>query len=158
MPTLQEDYNTCLFHAATALGRSLTKLADEHFKPVGITPTMGFLLMTANTAPGILITDLALVHQLDTSTVSRALDKLAFLDLIKREGHRKNVRIFITPKGALKEADARGAWSKIREEYALILSAPEARELADRSSRADGMLRSAKPKRRASARKAHSPR
>ncbi len=150
MPTLQDSYNTCLFHAATALGRSLTKLADEQFAPLELTSTMAFLLMTAKTAPGVLINDLARVHQLDVSTVSRALDKLAFARLIQREGVKKNIRVFITPLGEKKEADARGAWDKLRQTYSLILTEPGARDLADRAARADGQLRAANPKRRAS--------
>lgn len=150
MLTIQEDYNTCLFHAATALGRSLTKLADEHFAPLELTSTMAFILMTAKTAPGILINDLARVHQLDVSTVSRALDKLAFVRLIQREGVKKNIRIFITPLGEKKEADARGAWAKLRQAYSLILTEPGARDLADRTASADGQLRLANPKRRSS--------
>lgn len=148
MSTIQDSYNTCLFHAATALGRSLTKLADEHFAPLEVTPTMAFILMTARTAPGILITDLARVHQLDVSTISRALDKLELVQFIQREGAKKNIRIFITPKGERKEADAQSAWTKLRQAYALILSEPAARDLADRTAAADGLLRAAAPKRR----------
>lgn len=148
MATLQDTYNSCLFHTATALGRSLIKLADQQFAPIGLTSSMGFILMTAKTASGILIADLALVHQLDISTVSRALDKLAQAELIKREGQRKNIRIFITPKGELKEADARSAWAKVQQAYASVLSAPGALDLAHRVSEADAKLRAAHPKRR----------
>ena len=154
MPTLQDSYNTCLFHAATALGRSLAKLADEQFAPLELTSTMAFILMTAKTAPGILINDLARVHQLDVSTVSRALDKLAFARFIQREGNKKNIRVFITPLGERKEADARSAWDKLRQTYSLILTEPGARDLADRAARADGQLRVANPKRRAAKAKA----
>ena len=143
MPTLQASYDTCLFHAASALARSLTRLADEHFKPLEITSTMGFLLMTAHEAPGILISDLALVHHLDVSTISRALDKLEAGEFVKREGTHKNIRVFITPAGARKEADARSAWNKLRQAYGLILTAPGALDLAARAAEADTQLRSA---------------
>jgi MarR family transcriptional regulator, organic hydroperoxide resistance regulator len=154
MATLQDSYNTCLYHAATALGRSLTKLADEQFAPIELTSTMAFILMTSKTAPGILINDLARVHQLDVSTVSRALDKLAFARFIQREGLKKNIRVFITPLGEKKEADARSAWDKLRQAYALILTEPGARDLADRTAQADARLRIANPKRRGSKRPA----
>lgn len=143
MPTLQATYNTCLFHAASALARSLTRLADEHFKPLEITSTMGFILMTAQEAPGILISDLALVHHLDVSTISRALDKLETAQFVKREGTHKNIRVFITPTGARKEADARSAWNKLRQAYGLILTAPGALDLAGRAAEADVQLRTA---------------
>ncbi|HMW96331.1 MAG TPA: MarR family transcriptional regulator [Flavobacteriales bacterium] len=150
-PTLQEEYNTCLFHAATALGRSLTALAEEQFGPLELTPTMAFILMTTRTAPGILSTDLARVHQLDVSTISRAVDKLVHERFVQREGTRKNIRIFITPLGEKKEADARAAWAKLRQAYGLVLTDPGARDLADHIARSDGRLREARPRKRRTA-------
>lgn len=148
MPTLQETYNTCLFHSTTALSRTLTRMAEEQFGPLGLTPTMGFILITARAAPGILISDLALVHQLDVSTISRALDKLVAAQFALREGAHKNIRVFVTPKGERKEAEAQSAWNKLQQAYTLILSEPEARKLAGEVTAALIPLRTAttKPK------------
>ena len=141
MATLQEEYNACLFHSASALGRSLTMLADRHFRPAGITPTMGFILMIAKKAPGIKITDLALVHQLDASTISRTLDKMTALELVQREGQGREMRVFNTPKGMKKEAEAESAWGKLRVAYSLLLGEGDAKALAATTSNADGLLR-----------------
>lgn len=142
MPDLQSHYNSCLYHAGAALGRSLTRMAEAHFRHIEITPTMGFILMTAREAPGINVTDLAYVHQLDASTISRTLDKLATESLIVRNGQDRIVEVFLTMEGARKAAEATSAWEKLRIAYSLLLGEGEARSLAEQAALADGILRS----------------
>ncbi len=141
MNDLKSEYNQCLYHTSVAMGRSLTRLADEHFKPLEITPTMGFVLMTAKTAPGVIIRDLALVHQLDMSTISRTIDKMVAKGLVTRQGQGREMRIFNTQKGMRKEAEARGAWDKLKLAYRTLLTEGRSRHLAEQVMEADGMLR-----------------
>ena len=141
MADLRDQYNTCLYNAGAALGRSLTRLAEAHFRPIEITPTMGFVLMSAKTAPGINITDLAYIHQLDPSTISRTLDKLASESLIVRNAQERIVEVFLTPEGKLKAAEATGAWEKLRIAYTVLLGDGESRSLAERVAKADSVLR-----------------
>ena len=141
MNDLKSEYNQCLYHSSVAMGRSFTRLADEQFKPVEITPTMGFILMTAKTAPGLIIRDLAQVHQLDMSTISRTIDKLVAKGLVTRQGQGREMRIFNTPNGMKKEAEARSAWDKLKLAYRSILTEERSRHLAEQVMEADGMLR-----------------
>ena len=141
MNDLKSEYNQCLYHTSVAMGRSLARLADEQFKPLDITPTMGFVLMTAKTAPGVIIRDLALVHQLDMSTISRTIDKMVAKDLVTRQGQGREMRIFTTQKGMRKEAEARSAWDKLKLAYGSILSEGRSRQLADQVREADSLLR-----------------
>lgn len=142
MSDLQSHYNACLFHSGAALGRSLTRMAEANFHPIQITPTMGFILMSANEAPGISITDLATVHQLDASTISRTVDKLASDQFILRSGEKRLVQVFRTPKGRRKAAEALSAWEKLRLDYSLLLGESDVKALADLVARADAVLRS----------------
>jgi len=144
MSDLKDHYNSCLFHAGAALGRSLTRMAEAHFHPIEITPTMGFILMTAKEAPGINVTDLAYVHQLDPSTISRTLDKLASNRFIVRNDHDKIVEVFLTPEGLSKAEEATSAWGKLQLAYTLLLGEGEAKNLAELNSRADAILRTNK--------------
>ncbi|MEO5584794.1 MAG: MarR family transcriptional regulator [Flavobacteriales bacterium] len=141
MSDLQSRYNSCLYHAGAALGRSLTRMAEAHFRHIEITPTMGFILMTAREAPGINVTDLAYVHQLDASTISRTLDKLATESLIIRNGQDRVVEVFLTIEGTRKAAEATSAWEKLRIAYSLLLGEGESRSLAEQAALADGILR-----------------
>lgn len=105
-------------------------MADAQFKIVELTPTQGFILITLKEAPGITISDLALVHQLDPSTVTRALDKLLVKGFIYRENMGKITRVFATDAGIRKEADAKAAWRKLRTDYGKMIGTSEARHQA----------------------------
>lgn len=141
MSDLKDHYNTCLYHAGAALGRTLSRMAEAHFHPIEITPTMGFILMTARAAPGINVKDLAYVHQLDPSTISRTIDKLAFNSFVIRNDHDKIVEVFLTPEGLHKAAEASSAWEKLRLAYMHLLGDGEAKKLAESSAQADAVLR-----------------
>jgi DNA-binding MarR family transcriptional regulator len=141
MNDLKSEYNQCLYHTSVAMGRSLTRLADEQFKPLELTPTMGFILMTAKTAPGVIIRDLAMVHQLDMSTISRTIDKMVAKGLVTRQGQGREMRIFNTQKGMRKEAEARGAWDKLKLAYRTLLTEGRSRHLAEQVMEADSILR-----------------
>jgi DNA-binding MarR family transcriptional regulator len=141
MNDLKSEYNQCLYHTSVAMGRSLTRLADEQFKPLELTPTMGFILMTAKTAPGVIIRDLAIVHQLDMSTISRTIDKMVARGLVTRQGQGREMRIFNTQKGMRKEAEARSAWDKLKLAYRTLLTEGRSRHLAEQVMEADGLLR-----------------
>jgi MarR family transcriptional regulator, organic hydroperoxide resistance regulator len=129
---LRSHYNSCLFHSSSALHRRLERLAEEQFKQVELSPTQGFILITLKKAPGITTKDLALVHQLDPSTITRMLDKLEDKGLIQRENFGRITRVFATEKGRRKEADAKAAWKRLRFDYGQLIGVEEASHLADR--------------------------
>lgn len=148
MSDLKSLYNQCLYHSTVSLGRTLTRMADEHFKPIEITPTMGFILMTAKAAPGIIINDLAMVHQLDASTISRTIDKLAAQGYVVREGQGREMRVFNTLKGLRKEVEAQSAWSKLQLAYRTLMTEGRSLHLAEQVTDADRLLRAALPTKR----------
>lgn len=117
MATIKDLFNSCLFHSSAALARQLNRLANEQFLAFDLSPTQGFILITAHKAPGISVTDLAAVLSLDQSTVTKAREKMALKGLIQREPIGKHVRIFLTGEGEKREADAKAAWKKLRSLY-----------------------------------------
>lgn len=141
MTDLQTHFHTCLFHASAALGRSLMRMAEEHFERAGLTPTMAFILLATKQAQGISLAELAMVHRLDRSTISRAVDKLSKEGFVDQEMEGRETRVFITPKGTKKAADAMAAWRKLQLNYDLILGRGEAGSLAERIAHADDALR-----------------
>lgn len=140
MIDIRSSYNTCLYHSSAALHRTLARIALEHFRPLDISPTQGFILMTLKSAPGIIVRDLALVHQLDATTISRTLDSMEAKRLVKRDGTGREVRVFITTKGLTLETDAQAAWQRLRLRYNDLLGEPQAHEMADSLARSKGIL------------------
>ena len=116
------------------------RMAEEQFKQVELSPTQGFILIAVKKAPGITIGDLAIVHQMDPSTITRMLDQLAAAGLIQREIFGRITRIFVTDKGKRKEADAKASWKKLRHQYGQFIGDEEAAFLADRVAKAISLL------------------
>jgi DNA-binding MarR family transcriptional regulator len=131
MAHLKDQFNQCLFFASAATARALARIADVHFKAFDLSPTQGFILISIREAPGINVSDLALVLALDASTVTKTLEKMAFKELVQRETINKNVRIFLTGKGEEREADARAAWKKTRLAYTKLVGETEVRKLCE---------------------------
>lgn len=111
-------------------------MAEKHFKKVGLTPMQGFILMTIKKAPGIMISDLALVHQVVNSTITRMISALEAQGLVHKEEMGKVIRVFSTPEGDRKEADAKAAWKKLQFEYKQLIGKEEAQQLSDRITEA----------------------
>jgi DNA-binding MarR family transcriptional regulator len=130
MTDLQAELNQCLFHASSALHRWLGKLAEEQFKAVELTPTQGFILIVLKQAPGATISDLARVLQLDSTTVTKTLDRMKDKGLVLRENNGRTVEVFATDHGIKKEADAMAAWKKLKLGYGKITGAAHARAVA----------------------------
>ncbi len=131
MSDLQTEFNQCLFHSSSALHRWLERIAEKHFKKVGLTPTQGFILMTLKEAPGITVTDLATVHQVVPSTITRMLNSLGSSELIHREQMGRITRVFATSEGQRKEVDARAAWKKLQHQYKDLIGAIESKRLSE---------------------------
>jgi DNA-binding MarR family transcriptional regulator len=134
MATLQDEYNTCIYHVASALHRWLERLAQKHFSKVGLSPIEGFLLMTVQEAPGIMISDLAKVHQVVSSHITRMVSRSKSKGLMHIEKEGRVTTVFLTKKGLKKEAEARTAWKKLKLEYQEVIGREEVMELAHRLS------------------------
>ena len=64
-------------------------MAEEEFKPTGVAPSYGFVLMSVNQQPGITAGEIAGVMQLQPSTVTRLVDKLEEGRYLRRQSEGK---------------------------------------------------------------------
>lgn len=106
-------YQDCLLFTTNAFARLLNKIAEPFFSEVGLTTTHAFILMTVADRPGITVTDLAAVVLLDSTTVTRALDKMERNGLVFRNSRGNRVEIFPSVDGLRRVNDARAAWGKV---------------------------------------------
>ena len=99
MKTSESRYCKCMYFSTHALARKIEKLAVESWKPVNLSPSHGYLLMTVIEEPGIQPGTLADEMQLKPSTITRLIEKLEEKKLVVRTSEGKMTNVYPTPKG-----------------------------------------------------------
>lgn len=111
----------CLFFTANSLSRVITKMGEEEFATVGMTPSYAFILSIVVDTPGVPQKELAAQLHMAPSTVSRFVDALVAKGFITKKLEGRNTFIFPTDSGeALKPAIGK-AWFSLYERYSNIL-------------------------------------
>src|SRR5215207_3420539 len=84
MKSSESKFKNCLYFTSNALARKVEKMAIESWKPVGLSPSHGYLLMLVNQEPGLQPGSIADHLQLTPSTVTRLVEKLEEKKLVVR--------------------------------------------------------------------------
>jgi MarR family transcriptional regulator, organic hydroperoxide resistance regulator len=98
MNTSDSRFSQCLYFSSNSFARKIEKLAQESWKPVGISPSHGYLLMAVVDEPGIQPGLLAEHLQLQPSTITRLIEKLEEKKLVVRTTEGKITNVYPTPK------------------------------------------------------------
>jgi DNA-binding MarR family transcriptional regulator len=98
MKTSCSQFAQCLYFMSGALARKVEKLAQESWKPVGLSPSHAYLLLAVLQEPGIKPGTLAEQLQLQPSTITRLMQKLEEKKLIVRTSEGKITNVYPTPK------------------------------------------------------------
>lgn len=111
----------CLFFTANALARTITRMGEESFAAVGMTPSYAFLLTLTFEQPGITQKELAARLQLAPSTVSRFVEALEHKGYVAREVRGRETCVFPTESGLALRPSIRVAWHGLYERYSSVL-------------------------------------
>ena len=113
--------HNCLYFTANSLARVITRMADDEFRPTGLSPSHAFLMMLVNDNPGIGQKELCKQLHLAPSTVTRFVDALVYKGFITRQTDGKASRVYATKEGANLRQPIEDAWKSLHQHYAKVL-------------------------------------
>lgn len=111
----------CLFYTANSLARDITRMGEEEFASIGMTPSYAFLMLLAIDAPGISQKEISVGMNMAPSTVSRFVDALVKRKLLQKDVQGRITYIHPTEKGIQLHDSIREVWSNLYERYSAIL-------------------------------------
>ena len=94
----KQNSENCLYHSINALSRVITRIAEEEFNSVKLSPSAVFILCEVNSTSGISIGAVSKILQLSPSTLTRLVEGLEEKDLIKRIQKGKFTELHPTKK------------------------------------------------------------
>ncbi len=121
----------CLYFTSNALARKLTKLAEEAFIPLGLSPSYAFLILLVYENPGITPSALSVELNLDPSTITRLADKMILRSLIKKEKNGKTMHFQPTESLTNLLPELEKCWFDLKDSYDNILGVNAANILVD---------------------------
>ncbi|WP_086934128.1 MarR family winged helix-turn-helix transcriptional regulator [Agarilytica rhodophyticola] len=92
-------FDGCIYFNIATVNRQITKIWQDEFALVGLSPSHGYLLMAIAENPGASQKEMREMMELDASTITRFIDALVSKKLIAREGSGKGSAIVLTANG-----------------------------------------------------------
>jgi DNA-binding MarR family transcriptional regulator len=130
----------CLYFTANRLARTVTKMADDAFRPTGLSPAHAFALMLVNAQPGQSQSGLTEKLAIASSTLTRFIDQLEHRGLVERNVQGKNSFLFPTAKGKGLQRELEKCWQGLYHRYSEILGYKEGDQLARKVGAASSCL------------------
>lgn len=129
MEQKESKYCDCLYFAANALSRTLSKMAEEEFAITGLAPSYAFLLMAVDKKPGIQPKELSMQLQLTPSTVTRLIEKLEYKGIVERKTSGRCTEVYPTKKCHELDEKIKLAWTNLNKRYVELIGEEEVLEL-----------------------------
>jgi len=130
----------CLYYSANALGRAMTRLADEEFAITGLAPSYAFLLMIVNKNQGIRPGLIGEQMQLSPSTITRLVEKMEHRELVLRKNAGKITEVYPTNDGIKLDMKLHKAWTNLYRRYSALLDEEKAKTLTSSLYKASKLL------------------
>lgn len=135
MNTSDSRYCQCLYFSSNAFARKIEKLAQQSWKPVGLSPSHGYLLMAVVEEPGMQPGLLADHLQLQPSTITRLIEKLEEKKLVVRTTEGKLTNVYPTPKAKDLYGKMQDCIDNFYTAHSVILGKEDARKMVQQMNR-----------------------
>ena len=139
---MQDYLNDSLYFSVSRLNRTIQRIADDIFKPTGLPPSYGLLLLLLDEWKELSPTKISSTLDIKPSTTTRFLDKLQKQDIVVRRTNGKYSFISLTPFGLSKLPEIKGAFETLEYKLQKLVSArisnrekPVLQEMADQISK-----------------------
>ncbi|MCX6284908.1 MAG: MarR family transcriptional regulator [Bacteroidetes bacterium] len=123
-------YCQCLYYASNALARMTTRMAEEEFSKVGLSPSYAFLIMTVAKKQGIQPGEISKALELTPSTITRLIEKMEKKGLLRRKFEGKTTEVYITAKGEALTDEIKKCWLSLYLRFSDILGEETSRQLS----------------------------
>jgi DNA-binding MarR family transcriptional regulator len=137
---IEEQMSRCLFVAVNRFSRTITKMAEEEFASIHLSPTYAFLLMIIAEKPGLSLKECCEKLHIAPSTGTRFIDKLIAKGLVERKAVGKLALMYPTEKGFALVEPIRECWKNLYTRYSTLLGVDEGCQLAERLMIANAKL------------------
>ena len=131
MKTSESTYRSCMYFVSNALARKTEKLAVAAWKPAGLSPSHGYLLMLVLNEPGMQPGALSEELHLTPSTITRLIEKLEEKKLVVRTTEGKTTNVYPTPKAKEMHPLLKECVKAFYETYSTILGVDESTRLVN---------------------------
>jgi DNA-binding MarR family transcriptional regulator len=135
MRASESSYSKCMYFASGALARRTEKLAQEAWKPVGLSPSHAYLLMMVIGDPGIQPSAIVAELLLTPSTITRLIEKLEEKKLVHRDYQSKCTYVFPTAKGKALLPQLQDCVKTFYEGYSTVLGKDESAKFVQAMNR-----------------------
>lgn len=92
-------FDRCVYFNLITLTRRISRLWQEEFQRLGLSPSHGYLLFAIAEESPVSQKQLSHILELDASTVTRFVDKLMAMDLVEKTSPGKGGRLSVTKQG-----------------------------------------------------------
>lgn len=93
-------YSNCVYFNLSTLNRRITKIWQDEFNLIGLSPSHGYLLSAMAEKPMATQKELSEIMELDASTITRFIDVLSTKKMIEKVSIGKGAKFTLTKKGS----------------------------------------------------------
>ena len=124
-------YNNCVYFNISTLNRQITKIWQDEFSLLGLSPSHGYLLSAMAQKPMATQKELSEIMELDASTITRFIDALSAKKMIEKVSIGKGAKFALTDKGTEVSDKANQLMSSLYSNMQTTLGENELTKLVD---------------------------